>query len=114
MLTGVSGGVGQMLLTQAFRIAPAAVIAPFDYATLIWAGLLGYLLWGETPPLRPSPAPRGGDQRPLHPVAGDAPDRRRKHEQNISSNRLRCTAPQFLGVGPVAMTRALVEGGYLR
>ena len=49
VLTGLAGGIGQLLLTQAFKIAPAAVIAPFDYATLIWTGLIGYLVWMETP-----------------------------------------------------------------
>jgi drug/metabolite transporter (DMT)-like permease len=49
ILTGLSGGVGQLFLTQAFKIAPAAVVAPFEYASLIWVGLLGYLIWRETP-----------------------------------------------------------------
>jgi drug/metabolite transporter (DMT)-like permease len=43
------GTVGITLMTQAFRWAPAVVIAPFDYTALIWATLLGYLLWGEIP-----------------------------------------------------------------
>jgi drug/metabolite transporter (DMT)-like permease len=51
VMTGVAGGVGQMLLTQAYRIGPAALVAPFDYATLLWTGLLGYLIWSETPSL---------------------------------------------------------------
>lgn len=46
---GLLGGVGQLLLTQAFRLAPAAIVAPFEYAALLWAGLLGFTLWGETP-----------------------------------------------------------------
>ncbi|MCK7614727.1 DMT family transporter [Roseibium sediminicola] len=45
------GTVGITLMTQAFRFAPAAVVAPFDYTALIWATLLGYLLWGEIPDL---------------------------------------------------------------
>jgi drug/metabolite transporter (DMT)-like permease len=46
---GLCGGVGQLLLTQAFKLAPAAVVAPFDYATLLWVGLLGWLIWNEFP-----------------------------------------------------------------
>jgi drug/metabolite transporter (DMT)-like permease len=46
---GLCGGVGQLLLTQAFRLAPAAIIAPFEYAALIWAGLIGFAIWRETP-----------------------------------------------------------------
>ncbi|MEO6379810.1 MAG: DMT family transporter, partial [Caulobacteraceae bacterium] len=48
---GVIGGVGQLLLTEAFKAAPAAIIAPFDYATLVWNGLIGYAIWSEKPAL---------------------------------------------------------------
>jgi drug/metabolite transporter (DMT)-like permease len=40
---------GLSLITQAFRIAPASVVAPFDYTGLIWATLLGWIFWRETP-----------------------------------------------------------------
>ncbi|WP_193177569.1 DMT family transporter [Oricola nitratireducens] len=43
------GTVGITMMTQAFRFAPAAVVAPFDYTALIWATLLGWLFWGEIP-----------------------------------------------------------------
>ncbi|WP_223385676.1 DMT family transporter [Oricola cellulosilytica] len=43
------GTAGVTLITQAFRIAPAAVVAPFDYTALIWATLLGWLFWSEIP-----------------------------------------------------------------
>jgi drug/metabolite transporter (DMT)-like permease len=46
---GVIGGVGQLFLTEALRQAPVGVIAPFDYTQLIWAGLLGLVIWGELP-----------------------------------------------------------------
>jgi drug/metabolite transporter (DMT)-like permease len=46
---GLLGGVGQLLLSQAFKVAPVAAIAPFDYAALLWTGLLGYLIWSDTP-----------------------------------------------------------------
>ena len=43
-------GVGAMVgLTQAFRHAPAAIAAPFDYTALLWATLLGWGFWGEMP-----------------------------------------------------------------
>jgi drug/metabolite transporter (DMT)-like permease len=38
-----------MCLTHAFRLGPAAVVSPFEYSALIWATLLGFLLWGELP-----------------------------------------------------------------
>ncbi|MBL6927965.1 MAG: DMT family transporter [Rhodospirillales bacterium] len=46
---GVFGGTGQILLVFAFQRAPAGVIAPFEYTTLIWATLYGYLIWGDLP-----------------------------------------------------------------
>jgi drug/metabolite transporter (DMT)-like permease len=46
---GLIGGTGQLLLTEAIRRAPVAVVAPFDYTQLVWAGLIGFMVWGETP-----------------------------------------------------------------
>jgi drug/metabolite transporter (DMT)-like permease len=46
---GLIGGVGQLFLTEAIRVAPVGVVAPFDYSQLIWATILGYLIWGELP-----------------------------------------------------------------
>ena len=43
------GTAGITLMTQAFRFAPAAVVAPFDYTALLWATLFGWLLWEEIP-----------------------------------------------------------------
>ena len=48
-LAGMFGSVGVMCVTHAFRLGPAAVISPFEYSALIWATLLGFLLWGELP-----------------------------------------------------------------
>ena len=47
--TGLIGGTGQLLLTEALRRAPVAVVAPFDYTQLIWACILGYVFWDELP-----------------------------------------------------------------
>ncbi|MCB1420538.1 MAG: DMT family transporter [Notoacmeibacter sp.] len=43
------GTAGMTLMTQAFRFAPASVIAPFDYTALVWATLIGWLVWHEIP-----------------------------------------------------------------
>ncbi len=48
---GLIGGIAQVLLTQAYRQAPVAVIAPFDYTAMIWATAWGFLIWGEVPDL---------------------------------------------------------------
>ncbi len=43
------GTVGHGLLTLAHRRAPASVLAPFFYAQLLWASLLGLAVFGEVP-----------------------------------------------------------------
>ena len=48
-LAGTFGSLGILCLTHAFRLAPAATVSPFEYSALIWATLLGYLLWQEVP-----------------------------------------------------------------
>jgi len=46
---GLMSGVGQLLMTDAYRLAPPAVVAPFDYTSMIWALALGYALFGDFP-----------------------------------------------------------------
>jgi drug/metabolite transporter (DMT)-like permease len=46
---GLFGGFGQIAMTNAFRHADAAVVAPFDYTTILWATGIGWLFWGELP-----------------------------------------------------------------
>jgi drug/metabolite transporter (DMT)-like permease len=46
---GICSGIGQYWWTQAFRLAPAAVAAPFSYLAMIWALVLGYAVWGDMP-----------------------------------------------------------------
>lgn len=46
---GLLGGLGQMLMTQAFRLAEASLLAPFDYSNMIWAICLGILIFDEYP-----------------------------------------------------------------
>ncbi len=43
------GTAGMTLMTQAFRLAPASIVAPFDYTGLLWATLLGWAFWNEIP-----------------------------------------------------------------
>lgn len=46
---GLAGTCTMFLMAQAYRNAPAAVIAPFDYTILIWGLILGWLFWRELP-----------------------------------------------------------------
>ncbi len=48
-LAGVLGGIGQILLTSSYRHAEAAVIASFEYASMLLALAVGWALFDETP-----------------------------------------------------------------
>lgn len=48
---GVAGGLGHFCLIRAFRLAPASVVAPFGYSSLIWATIFGALIWKDFPGL---------------------------------------------------------------
>jgi drug/metabolite transporter (DMT)-like permease len=50
-LLGVFGGAGHFTLIKAFQRAPAAVVAPFSYTSLIWATGYGFLVFGDLPDL---------------------------------------------------------------
>ena len=45
----IFGTAGMTMMTQAFRLAPAVVVAPLDYTAIIWATLLGWIFWTEIP-----------------------------------------------------------------
>jgi drug/metabolite transporter (DMT)-like permease len=48
-LIGVIGTAGQILFAQAFARAPASVLAPLEYTSLVWAVVFGYGIFGEVP-----------------------------------------------------------------
>ncbi|MEC8205054.1 MAG: DMT family transporter, partial [Pseudomonadota bacterium] len=52
MLMAMSGtfiGVGHYFMIEAYRVAEAAVVAPFKYSGIIWAVMFGYFIWGDIP-----------------------------------------------------------------
>jgi drug/metabolite transporter (DMT)-like permease len=49
IVIGFCGGLAHILLTESYRLAPASLIAPFDYTSMLWALLLGFLVFGEVP-----------------------------------------------------------------
>ena len=49
--TGPIAAIGTVLLTQAYRMAEANLVASFEYTGLIWASLWGFTFWGEIPGL---------------------------------------------------------------
>jgi drug/metabolite transporter (DMT)-like permease len=45
----LAGGLAQLTLTGALRLAPVALVMPMDYTSLLWAVLLGSWLFGDLP-----------------------------------------------------------------
>ena len=48
---GLVGGIAQILVTSSYRFGGASMLAPFDYASLIFAAVIGYLVFSEVPTL---------------------------------------------------------------
>lgn len=46
---GILGGMAQIFLTTAYRYADASVVAPFDYASMLFALIIGYVVFDEAP-----------------------------------------------------------------
>ncbi|MGI9462405.1 MAG: DMT family transporter [Aestuariivirgaceae bacterium] len=49
MIIGVISAIGFYLLSQAYRVGAANVVAPFEYTAMLWAVILTYMVWGTTP-----------------------------------------------------------------
>jgi drug/metabolite transporter (DMT)-like permease len=47
VLMGLLAAVGQFLLTRGYSLAPAAKVGPFSYSNVVFAMLIGWVLWGE-------------------------------------------------------------------
>jgi len=43
------GTAGQLLLTHAYKLAPASQVSPLSFVSLVFAAMFGFLFWGETP-----------------------------------------------------------------
>ncbi|MDA0369193.1 MAG: DMT family transporter [Proteobacteria bacterium] len=46
---GVLGTLAHLAIAQAFRLAQVAVVGPFEYSTLLWATIIGFVVWHEVP-----------------------------------------------------------------
>jgi drug/metabolite transporter (DMT)-like permease len=46
---GVSGALGQLWLTEAFRQAPPSVVGPFEYTAILWAFAIDRIFWSASP-----------------------------------------------------------------
>jgi drug/metabolite transporter (DMT)-like permease len=48
-LAGALLCAAHFLHIETFRFAEAALVTPFRYSSLLWAGAIGFLVWGDTP-----------------------------------------------------------------
>ncbi|MFZ9708387.1 MAG: DMT family transporter [Steroidobacteraceae bacterium] len=48
-LTGALGAAGQHYITEAFRHAPASVVAPIEYTALLWGLGIDWVVWAVFP-----------------------------------------------------------------
>lgn len=52
LVVGLNGWVGQYLITEAFRLAPASLVAPFEYTGMVWAVGIDWVVWQVLPGAR--------------------------------------------------------------
>ena len=48
-LTGIVGGIAQIMITESYRHAGAGTVAPFSYTAMLWSIALGFFVFGEVP-----------------------------------------------------------------
>jgi drug/metabolite transporter (DMT)-like permease len=49
LASGSVGGIGWLCMAEAYKAAPAAIVAPFHYSQIIIATVLGYFIWHDVP-----------------------------------------------------------------
>jgi drug/metabolite transporter (DMT)-like permease len=49
VLGGIANALAQYLWTRALQLAPAAAVSPFYYLLLVWAIVIGFVVWGDVP-----------------------------------------------------------------
>lgn len=46
---GLSGVIAQFLISTAYKNAPAAIVTVFNYSGIIWATIIGWMIWDDWP-----------------------------------------------------------------
>lgn len=46
---GILGGAGQLAMTSSLTLGPVSVVVPMDYTALLWATLLGWIVFDRLP-----------------------------------------------------------------
>ncbi len=49
VVNGIANAIGQYWWTRALHLAPTSAVVPFNYFSLVWAIILGFLVWGDVP-----------------------------------------------------------------
>ena len=52
MLVGLLGGLAQYLMTLSYQRLAIATVSPLKYLTIVFSGVIGYLIWGDIPDLQ--------------------------------------------------------------
>jgi drug/metabolite transporter (DMT)-like permease len=48
-LVGIAAMLGLVCVNRSLKLAPASVVAPCQYSFILWAAILGYLVFGDVP-----------------------------------------------------------------
>ncbi len=46
---GIFAGIAQFALTNAYRYAPASEVAIYDYTSIVFSAIIGFIVWSEVP-----------------------------------------------------------------
>ena len=46
---GIFAGIGQFTLTNAYRYAPAGEVSIYDYTSIVFSAIIGFIVWLEVP-----------------------------------------------------------------
>jgi drug/metabolite transporter (DMT)-like permease len=49
VFNGLANAVGQYWWTKSLHLGPASAVAPFFYLSLVWAVVIGFMVWGDVP-----------------------------------------------------------------
>jgi drug/metabolite transporter (DMT)-like permease len=49
VLLGVTAMIAHVCINRSLKLAPASIVVPYQYTTIVWAILLGYFVFGDIP-----------------------------------------------------------------
>jgi len=49
LVMGITGSMGNLLLTQSYKFSEASLVTPIKYLSLVFAIVFGFLIWSEVP-----------------------------------------------------------------